>query len=293
MSDYAMSVVLLIERNQHQLPTYYVSHLLARADLRYPLIKKFVYALLIAIWKLPPYFDSCHATARPEQPLRNTLEGMVVWGGWWGRLWNWHPMESAMNLGELSRLKLWLILSLNDQPTPLELATSGKWCCMDVICWWFDYKWRKWSRVNSDVTRGLYIWACIKVSIEGVKQRSWVWGIWSRTSQGFLGHQLVVTQVKGEYEAHDVTMVAYLSKVKEKSHIVKKFEIEHVPRGLFKARQLFARWPSKEHPMGNLTSANNWLQRISMGGQKWDLDGPISESSSWHFTSRSKRSELI
>jgi len=67
----------------------------------------------------------------------------------------------------------------------------------------------------------------------------------------------VVTQVKGEYEAHDVTMVAYLSKVKEKSHIVKKFEIEHVPRGLFKARQLFARWPSKEHPMGNLTSANN------------------------------------
>ena len=35
---------------------------------------------------------------------------------------------------------------------------------------------------------------------------------------------------RGEYEAHDPVAVAYLAKVKEKSSMFKKFEIEHVPR---------------------------------------------------------------
>ena len=34
--------------------------------------------------------------------------------------------------------------------------------------------------------------------------------------RAFFNSQLIVSQVKGEYEAHDVTMVAYLSKVKER-----------------------------------------------------------------------------
>lgn len=46
----------------------------------------------------------------------------------------------------------------------------------------------------------------------------------------FSNSQLVVSRVKKEYEARDVIMVAYLSKVQDKSHTFKKFEIEHVPR---------------------------------------------------------------
>jgi len=39
--------------------------------------------------------------------------------------------------------------------------------------------------------------------------------------------QLVLSRLKGEYEAVDVTIVAYLSKLKEKSQRFKNFEIEH------------------------------------------------------------------
>jgi len=46
----------------------------------------------------------------------------------------------------------------------------------------------------------------------------------------FSDSQLIVSQVKGEYEARDVAMMAYLTKVKKQSLSFKKFEIEHVPR---------------------------------------------------------------
>jgi len=48
--------------------------------------------------------------------------------------------------------------------------------------------------------------------------------------KAFSDSQLVVSQVKGEYEAYDATMVAYLSKVKEKSQAFENFEREYVPR---------------------------------------------------------------
>ena len=40
---------------------------------------------------------------------------------------------------------------------------------------------------------------------------------------------MVVSQVKVEYEAHDLDIVTYLAKVKEISYMIKKFKIEHVP----------------------------------------------------------------
>ena len=42
--------------------------------------------------------------------------------------------------------------------------------------------------------------------------------------------QLMVSQVRGNYESRDLAMVAYLEKVNERSSMFKKFEIEHVPR---------------------------------------------------------------
>ena len=39
-----------------------------------------------------------------------------------------------------------------------------------------------------------------------------------------------MSQVKGEYEARNAAMMAYLTKVKKRSLSFKKFEIEHVPR---------------------------------------------------------------
>jgi len=46
--DHVISVVLLVERARQQHPIYYVGHILTGAELRYPLIEKFAYGLLIA-----------------------------------------------------------------------------------------------------------------------------------------------------------------------------------------------------------------------------------------------------
>lgn len=45
----------------------------------------------------------------------------------------------------------------------------------------------------------------------------------------FYDSHLMVTHVKGEYEAHNLARIAYLAKVQEKSSMFKRFEIEHVP----------------------------------------------------------------
>jgi len=42
--------------------------------------------------------------------------------------------------------------------------------------------------------------------------------------------QLVMSQVRGEYEACNTAMVAYLASVKERSSMFKTIEIEHVPK---------------------------------------------------------------
>jgi len=41
VSDYAVSAVLVVERNRQQHPVYYVGHVLTGAESQYPLIEKF------------------------------------------------------------------------------------------------------------------------------------------------------------------------------------------------------------------------------------------------------------
>jgi len=50
-----------------------------------------------------------------------------------------------------------------------------------------------------------------------------------RYLKAFCNSQLVLSQVRGEYEAHHPIMVGYLAKVKERSSMFKKFKIEYVP----------------------------------------------------------------
>jgi len=74
MSCYAVSEVLVVERNRKQCSVYYVNHILTGAKLLYLLIEKLAYALLIVSRKFRPYFESHHVTVLTDQPLRRMLE---------------------------------------------------------------------------------------------------------------------------------------------------------------------------------------------------------------------------
>ena len=64
---------------------YYVSHALARAEVNYPLIEKFAYALLMGSRKLRPYFEAHKILVLTDQPLKNILQKLYASG----RLLEW------------------------------------------------------------------------------------------------------------------------------------------------------------------------------------------------------------
>ena len=56
--EHGVSTVLVVERAKEQVPVYYMSHALAWAEVNYPLIEKFAYALMMANQKLRLYFEA-------------------------------------------------------------------------------------------------------------------------------------------------------------------------------------------------------------------------------------------
>jgi len=62
VSKQAISAVLVVERAKEQIPIYCINHALAGANVNYPLIEKFAYALVMAGQKLRPYFEAHKVT---------------------------------------------------------------------------------------------------------------------------------------------------------------------------------------------------------------------------------------
>jgi len=81
ISEHAVRMVLVVERAKEQIPMYYVSHTLAGAEVNYPVIEKFAYALVMASRKLRPYFEAQKILVLTDQPLKNVLQKLDA-SGW-------------------------------------------------------------------------------------------------------------------------------------------------------------------------------------------------------------------
>ena len=75
ISEYALSAVLVAEREQIQHPVYFVSHAYRRAESRYLKIEKIVFALVMASRKLKPYFQAHPIRVLTGKPIRKVIEG--------------------------------------------------------------------------------------------------------------------------------------------------------------------------------------------------------------------------
>lgn len=73
ISEYSISAVLIRKEEQVQCPVYYVSKGLQDAETWYPSMEKLAYALILASWKLRPYFQSHKIEVRTAYPLRKVL----------------------------------------------------------------------------------------------------------------------------------------------------------------------------------------------------------------------------
>lgn len=69
-SPQAVGAALIKEEHGIQRPIYYVSHALKDAELMYPNVQKFAYALVVAARKLRSYFQGRTIIVLTDQPLR-------------------------------------------------------------------------------------------------------------------------------------------------------------------------------------------------------------------------------
>lgn len=95
----AVSSCLIREEKGQQFPIYYVSHVLRGTAVRYPVIEKVAYALLLAIRKQRPYFQGHDIKVYTNHPLRKNLHRLDLLG----RLVNWVVELSQFSITYLPR----------------------------------------------------------------------------------------------------------------------------------------------------------------------------------------------
>ena len=85
VSEHTVSTILTVEGAKEQISMYYGSYALAGAEVNYPHIEKFSYALVVASRKLRPYFEAHKILVLTNQPLKNVLQTLDASG----RLLKW------------------------------------------------------------------------------------------------------------------------------------------------------------------------------------------------------------
>ncbi|XP_072073834.1 uncharacterized protein [Arachis hypogaea] len=74
ITDWAISSILIAERQKQQLLIYFVSKTIQNVELRYPRIEKLALALTFSARRLRPYFQSHTIYVRTDQPLQQVLQ---------------------------------------------------------------------------------------------------------------------------------------------------------------------------------------------------------------------------
>ena len=69
----AVSAALIREEDRKQLPVYYVSQAFQGAKAKCPRIEKIVFALIVALRKLQPYFQANPILVMTDQPIKKSM----------------------------------------------------------------------------------------------------------------------------------------------------------------------------------------------------------------------------
>jgi len=237
VSEHAVSAVLVAERAKEQIPVYYASHALAGAEMNYPLIEKFAYALVMASRKLRPYFEAHKILILTDQPLRNVLQKLDASG----RLLKWAVELSRYDLAFEPRraIKAQALADfIAESMTPVEKESQ--------LQPWHLYV--DGSSTKDGSGAGLIIESpagtryehalkfMFKASNNEAEYEALVAGLelcytaGADHVQAFSDSQLVVNQLNGTYEVKDDIMTAYVQRVREAMGLLKHFSITHIPR---------------------------------------------------------------
>ncbi|KAK8918768.1 hypothetical protein KSP39_PZI021391 [Platanthera zijinensis] len=235
----ALSSVLVREEGKRQLPVYYVSRVLRKAELRYPILEKLAFALIISARRLRPYFQAHSIRVVTDHPLRNIFEGVEHSG----RLAKWSVELSEFDISFVPRLSIkaqamadfladYVVEVVEEKltrPVPWKVMVDGA-----------SGRHSLGAGVILESPQGARIEQTVVVHFpitnNQAEYEAVIAGLRLARELGVhdvevLTDSLVVaSQINGEFEAREPTLQRYLAKVKGVIGTFQTFSIRHVPR---------------------------------------------------------------
>ncbi|XP_057450727.1 uncharacterized protein LOC130742637 [Lotus japonicus] len=212
VTDRAVSTVLLQEEGKKQKIIYFVSHTLQGAELRYQKIEKAALAILKTARRLRPYFQSFSIRVKTDVPLRQyEPRGQVTIQSLIDFVAELTPTEGEKTQGE------WILFvdgSSNNTGSGAGITIESPDRMVIEQSLKFEFK----ASNNQSEYEALI--AGLRLAIELGVQKLFIKG----------DSQLVVKQVKGEYQVKDPQLSKYLEVVRRLMMEIGKIRIEHVPR---------------------------------------------------------------
>ncbi|XP_030479418.2 uncharacterized protein LOC115696668 [Cannabis sativa] len=214
VSENAVSAALVWEEEKTQHPVYYVRKRMIGAEMRYPVIEKLVFCLLMASRKLRPYFQ-----AHPIKVLTNHLLQQVLQKPEAsGRLLKWAmDLLSQFDIHYIPRTSIKgqaladFIAECNEEEASANVPTPQTPA-------WKVFLDRASNENGSGAGEAL---------ISGLRLAKVVG---ATRVEVFSDSQLVVNQVSGEYQTPGEKMDAYVAIVRELLHEFTDYKGERIPR---------------------------------------------------------------
>ncbi|KAK8951016.1 hypothetical protein KSP39_PZI003142 [Platanthera zijinensis] len=235
----AVSSVLVREEGKKQLPFYYVSRILKKAELRYPILEKLAYALVISARKLRPYFQAHSIRVVTDHPLRKVLEGVEHSG----RLAKWSIELSEFDISFVPRLSIkaqaiadfladYVTEAETEEPRPQEAwkmvvdGASGRHSLGGgvVLVSPQGVTIEQAVTFHFPVTNNQAEYEAVIAGLRLAKELE------IQDVEAFTDSMVVASQIRGEFEAREPTLARYLSKVRALIGGFRSFSIQHVPR---------------------------------------------------------------
>ncbi|XP_052197235.1 uncharacterized protein LOC127804415 [Diospyros lotus] len=239
VSEDALSAALVREEEEVQYPVYYVSKRLVDEETRYTLMEKLAYCLVTASRKLRPYFQAHQINVLTKYPLKQILQKPDTSG----RLLKWvielaqfdleykprtaikgqaladfiaeftGPTQVGEEASEGPSWELYVDGSSNDQGAGVGVMLISPEGHRILYTLRFGFRATNNEAEYEALLAGLRL--AKEVLAEAVVILS--------------DSQLVVNQIRGEYQAKGAKMAAYLLKARELLASLPKFEVRQIP----------------------------------------------------------------
>ncbi|XP_024023768.1 uncharacterized protein LOC112092269 [Morus notabilis] len=240
VSEHTVSSVLIREEKKVQMSVYYTSKRLLDAETRYPQMEKLALVMIVTARKLRHYFQAHSIQVLTNHPLRQVLQKPDTSG----RLLKWSIelsqfdinykpwnaikgqaladfvaeftglLDDAEEVNETLRWKLYVDGSSNDNGSGAELVLHTPEGHKITSAIRFDFPASNNKVEYEALLAGLQLAEHLKAGNLDI----------------FSDSQLIVNQVKGQYQTRDEKMAAYLKKVKEALGRLSAYDIQQVPR---------------------------------------------------------------